>query len=152
MRWTWGSLPPQVRELPSTKVFYDEKVDAGRRPYQLSNPKGTTMNTTVADRRAHPRQVVVPNRVAFDWGSATSEGGHEARLLDISLGGASLASRIIPPPGESLWLRLEAPAITEWVGATVVQSDRQHRIGVRFAGYCPDDLILAATLGISLVF
>jgi hypothetical protein len=110
------------------------------------------MNTTVSDRRAHPRQVVVPNRVALDWGSTTSEGGYEARLLDISLGGASLESRIMPPTGQSLWLRVESPARTQWVSATVVQSARQCRIGVRFEESCPDELMLAATLGISLVF
>jgi PilZ domain len=146
------SVPPQVREPPSTQAFYDEEADEGRQPSPPDDRKGKTMISTVADRRVHPRLVVVPNRAALDWGSATSEGGHETRLLDISVGGASLESRIMPPPGQSLWLRVESPARTQWVGATFVQSDRQRRIGVRFEGDCPDELMLAATLGIALVF
>jgi hypothetical protein len=105
-----------------------------------------------ADRRAHARQVVVPNRAALDWGSGSTDGGRDARLLDISRGGAGLESRDSPPPGQAVWLRLEAPAPTPWVNATVVRRDGPRRVGVRFEGECPDELMLAATLGISLVF
>ena len=110
------------------------------------------MTKTVVDRRAHARQVVVPNRAALDWGTKTNDGGREARLLDISRGGASLDSRDAPPLGQPVWLRLESPAPTPWVGATVVRRDGPRHVGVRFDGECPDEVMLAATLGISLVF
>ena len=104
------------------------------------------------ERRVHARQVVVPNRASLDWGSTTTDGGRDARMLDISRGGASLESREVPPAGQPVWLRLEHPAATPWVNATVVRREGRSRVGVQFESGCPEELMLAATLGISLVF
>jgi len=120
-------------------------------PLQPHSPAGMTMNISPTDRRGHPRRAVVTNRAALDWGTMTRDGGGDARLLDISRGGASLETRDSPPPGQLVWIRLEAPALTPWITATVARRDAS-QVGVRFQGECPDDLMLAATLGISLIF
>ncbi len=107
---------------------------------------------TVADRRAYTRQAAVPNRASLDWGSMTKDGGRDSRVLDISRGGASVETLDAPPIGQDVWLRLESPAPTSWINATVVRGDGTRRVGIRFDSDCPDDMMLAATLGISLVF
>lgn len=104
------------------------------------------------DRRAYARQVVVPNRAVLDWGSTTTDEGHEARLLEISRGGASVESRNSPPVGQLVWLRLDSPAPTPWINATVVRRDGPRRLGLRFQAECTDEVMLAATLGITLDF
>ena len=109
------------------------------------------MTKSAVDRRAHSRQAVVPNQAALDWGSDSSGDCRVARLLDISRGGALLESPEAPPSGQIVWLRLQAPAETPWATATVVRRE-PGRVGVQFKGDCPNDLMLAATLGISLKF
>jgi hypothetical protein len=118
---------------------------------QPHSPTGTTMNIAATDRRGHPRRIVVPNRAALDWGTMTRDGGGDARFLDISRGGASLETRDAPQPGQMVWIRLESPAATPWITATVARRDAS-QVGIQFQGECPDDLMLAATLGISLIF
>ena len=107
---------------------------------------------SVTDRRAYSRQPTVPNMADLTWGTMTTDGGREARILNISRGGASLESRHVPPDAGTLWMRLATPIATPWVAATVVRRDGPCGYGLRFRGDCPDDLMLAVTLGIALRF
>lgn len=107
--------------------------------------------TTVTDRRQHPRHVALTNRADLIWDEkSTDEGKDQARILDISWGGAALEAREVPPAGELVWIRLSTPATTPWVSATVLHRDGDKSMGVRFPDGCPEELMLAATLGIAL--
>jgi hypothetical protein len=105
------------------------------------------------ERRKHPRHETIPNVAVLDWGTMTTcDGGNVARMMDISRGGARLATDEPLPQGQPLWLRLEVPITTPWVAARLVRREEHGRVGVRFEGDAPEELMLAATLGIALDF
>jgi hypothetical protein len=74
----------------------------------------------------------------------------EARLVNISRGGALVAGAISAPHVRAVWLRIESPVKTDWVYATIVRRDQEGQIGLRFIRGCPDDLLQAGTIGIDL--
>jgi hypothetical protein len=47
-------------------------------------------------------------------------------------------------------MRMESPLKTDWADAVTVRVGRDHDIAIQFPGRCPDDLLLAATVGIDL--
>ncbi len=51
-----------------------------------------------------------------------------------------------------LSLRIESPVRTDWVDAKVVRFDPNRQIGLHFTEGCPDDFLLAGTVGIDLAF
>ena len=56
------------------------------------------------------------------------------------------------PPAlhEVTWVRMEHPVKTDWVAAVAVRLGERGEVGLRFFVSCPDDLLLAATLGIDM--
>jgi hypothetical protein len=105
-----------------------------------------------AERRAWPRCDAVKNRSRLQF--ATPQGGQriEARLVNISRDGALVVAEIPPPHVTPIWLRIESPVKTDWVDATIVRLDQKRQIGLHFTRGCPDDLLLAGTVGIDLAF
>ena len=49
-------------------------------------------------------------------------------------------------------LRIEKPVRTDWADATIVRVDPNRQFGLRFNHGCPDDLLLAGTVGIDIAF
>ena len=85
---------------------------------------------------------------ALDLGSA----GHFALLLDIGMGGASIAIDRLPAgSSEAVWLRLEAEAAPEWSEAVIVEvtptAEGPYLVRLAFRSPCPIDTIRTAVLG-----
>ena len=57
---------------------------------------------------------------------------------------------ISTPHVTAVWLRIESPVKTDWVKASIVRRDQEGQIGLRFTRGCPDDLLVAGTIGIDL--
>jgi PilZ domain len=103
------------------------------------------------ERRDSPRCSVVENQSRLEF--AVPEGRRRvyARLVNISRGGALLVTGTPPECQAPVWIRIESPVKTDWAEATTVRHGRNEEIGVKFPGGCPDDLLLAGTIGIDLV-
>jgi hypothetical protein len=73
-----------------------------------------------------------------------------ARLVNITRVGALAVAEQPPPRVDSLWLRVENPVKTDWVEATIVRFGEDREIALQFPRGCPDDLLLASTMGIDM--
>jgi hypothetical protein len=102
------------------------------------------------ERRASPRCDVVKNQSRLEFHLPVGRRRVEARLINISRDGALIASGELPPCDETLRMRMESPLKTDWADAVTVRVGRDQDIAIQFPGRCPDDLLLAATLGIDL--
>ena len=103
-----------------------------------------------AERRASPRCDAVKNQSRLQFTTPQGTPRIEASLVNISRGGALVASAISAPQVTAVWLRIESPVKTDWVKATIVRRDQEGQIGLRFTRGCPDDLLVAGTIGIDL--
>jgi hypothetical protein len=104
------------------------------------------------ERRDSPRCNVVENQSRLEF--AVPDGRHrvEARMVNISRGGALLVTRNPPACHVPVWIRIESPVKTDWAEAMTVRLGRNdEEVGVQFPRGCPDDLLLAGTIGIDLV-
>jgi hypothetical protein len=97
-----------------------------------------------------PRWVAVKNTATLEFESGTGMRRLSVRLVNISRDGALIATEGASRPQGPLWIRLDDPVKTDWIGAVAVRCDQSHRIGLRFFSPCPDDFLLAAMLGIDL--
>jgi hypothetical protein len=70
-----------------------------------------------------------------------------AQLLNISRSGALVRSDALPREGRDAWLRLEEPAATAWVKATVVRHAGDREIGLAFIEQFPEGFLLAPQPG-----
>jgi hypothetical protein len=73
-------------------------------------------------------------------------------LVNISRSGALMVAdkpmlRAVP-----LTLRIESPVRTDWVEATVVRFEPTREIALHFPQGCPDDLLMAGTVGIDWAY
>jgi hypothetical protein len=103
------------------------------------------------DRRVSPRWVAVKNRSTLEL---QGEDGHrrvEVTLVNISRDGALIVADETFPHRGPLWLRMESPAKTDWIGVEPVRREGSQQMGLRFVRPCPDDFLLAAMLGVDLV-
>ncbi len=71
-------------------------------------------------------------------------------MVNISRGGALLVTGNPPACHASVWLRIESPVKTDWAEAVTMRIPRHGEIVIRFPHGCPDDLLLAGTIGINL--
>ena len=74
-------------------------------------------------RRLAHRYEPIQRDASLAWWDSSVEGQahlHFALLLDISHGGASLATDRVPDAGASVWLRLDGEPSTGWAEARVV--------------------------------
>lgn len=104
------------------------------------------------ERRTSPRCNVVKNRSTLEFATAQGRQSIEGRLVNISRGGALVVAGTDTPDALPISLRIDSPVRTDWVDATIVRVDSSRQIGVRFHHGCPDDLLLAGTVGIDLAF
>ena len=103
------------------------------------------------ERRDSPRCDAVENQSRLEFAVSGGRRRVEARLVNISRGGALLVADDHPPRESHVWMRIERPVKTDWAEATTVRVGENQEIGVQFPRGCPDDLLLAGTIGIDLI-
>lgn len=106
--------------------------------------------TSNTDRRTSRRFPAVQNLATLEWTDGLSNRTSRARVINVSQGGALLEGSLDVKGDEILWLRLDEPATTGWVGARVVRQVDQEQAAVAFLEPCPFDFLQSATLGIGL--
>jgi hypothetical protein len=72
-------------------------------------------------------------------------------LVNLSRDGALVVTENPPPCGEPVWLRVESPVKTDWAKAVTVRIGCAREFAVRFPLGCPDDLLMAGTIGINMI-
>jgi hypothetical protein len=103
------------------------------------------------ERRDSPRCKVVENQSRLEFAVPEGRRRVEAKMVNISRGGALLVTGNPPACHASVWIRIESPVKTDWAEATAVRLGRNEELGVQFPQGCPDDLLLAGTIGIDLI-
>jgi hypothetical protein len=102
------------------------------------------------ERRASPRCDAVKNQSRLEFFLPSGRRRAAARLVNISRDGALIVADVSPPGDEPFRMRMESPLKTDWADAVTVRVGRGHDIAIQFPGRCPDDLLLAASVGIDL--
>jgi hypothetical protein len=110
------------------------------------------MNHSPIERRASPRCNAVKNRSSIEFETADGLRRFGATLVNISRHGALVATEKPVLHGVPISLRIENPVRTDWVDAKIVRVDPDQTIGLHFDQGCPDDLLLAGTVGIDLAY
>jgi hypothetical protein len=110
------------------------------------------MFAIAADRQTPARTEAVPNTSVLEWWTGADDRRCGAQILDIGRGGATLQAEVLPPLGHEVWFQMEAPATSPWVRAEVIGHDRHGLVSLKFDARCPEEVLLAATLGISINF
>ena len=105
----------------------------------------------LAERRVWPRCDAVTNQSSMEFVTPHGRRRIEARLVNISRDGALVVAENPPAESTAISLRIESPVRTDWVDATIVRVEPNRQIGLRFTPDCPDDLLLAGTIGIDLI-
>ena len=103
-----------------------------------------------AERRASPRCDAVKNQSRLEIAVRGGRRTREARIVNISRDGALIVAENPPANEFPVWLRVESPVKTDWAEATIVRIGRDREIALQFPQGCPDDLLLASTVGIDL--
>jgi hypothetical protein len=103
------------------------------------------------ERRASPRCIAVKNKARLELTTPSGARNFEARLVNISRAGALVIGESLPPLAGSVRLRLESPAKTDWATAVTVRSGRIGEVALGFPRGCPDDLLMAGTIGINIL-
>lgn len=106
--------------------------------------------TRTMERRESARFPTVASRLKVEWWDGDTSQLTSARLINISRDGVLLDIEQPPPVRQAVWLKMEDPASTDWIGASVVRHDGPHGVGLLFQESCPYDLYQAAILGIAL--
>ena len=104
------------------------------------------------ERRASPRCDVVKNRSSVQFEAPEGRCRIGATLVNISRNGALLLAEKPMLRAAPLSIRIESPVRTDWVNANVARFNPNREIGLHFPQGCPDDLLLAGTVGIDLAF
>jgi hypothetical protein len=102
------------------------------------------------ERRADPRSSAVANTATMEFAILGRTDRIRAQVINISRGGALVAADSPIPSAATLSLRIDKPVRTDWVDTEIVRVDAKNQIGVRFPEFCPDDLLLAGSIGIDL--
>jgi PilZ domain len=110
------------------------------------------MNPNPIERRASPRCNAVKNRSSIEFETADGLRRFGATLVNISRHGALVATDKPVLHGVPISLRIENPVRTDWVDAIIVRVAPDPTIGLHFDQGCPDDLLLAGTVGIDLAY
>ena len=103
-----------------------------------------------SERRASPRCAAVTNQSRLEFAVPDGRQRVEARLMNLSRDGALIVAEKAPPYEPPIWLRIESPVKTDWVEAKIVRIGQNREIALKFPRRCPDDLLLAGTIGIDV--
>ena len=103
------------------------------------------LNSPVLDRRTWPRGEVLAPEARLSWRTETGERAVDARLVNLSRGGAGLLVREVPPPDAALRLVLFAEGGQLVEGMAVATREEPDRgwtfLHMRFRGSCPDRVL-----------
>jgi hypothetical protein len=110
------------------------------------------MTQLTDERRASTRCDVVKNRSSIQFEVPEGRRRVGATLINISRNGALVLAEKPMLRAAPLSIRIDSPVRTDWVDAKVVRFNSNREIGLHFPQGCPDDLLLAATVGIDLAF
>jgi hypothetical protein len=102
------------------------------------------------ERRISPRLEAVRNRFRLEFGTPSGLRRGAAEVVDDSREGARVVAERPPALHAVTWVRMEEPVKTDRVAAVVVRLGERGEVGLRFVESCPDDVLLAATLGIDM--
>ena len=98
--------------------------------------------------RRRPGHGAPGNRALLLWRDGAETRGCRARLLDLRGAGATVAAERRLTRGQAVWLRVEAPAPTRWIGATVARRVGARRVALDFADDGPHDELKSAVQGL----
>jgi hypothetical protein len=130
------------------RMLYQAKA-AGRNRVCAPDPiPGGFFRSEAMDRRGFARQDAVPNRAILGPAGRSLGRRMQAKLVNISQGGALLSTAGSWPLNEPIRMRMKRPVKTDWTAALPVRLGRPCEVAVRFQPHCPDDLLRAATLGL----
>ena len=104
------------------------------------------------ERRASPRCDAVRNRSTIEFVAPEGPRRIGATLVNISRNGALVVADKPMIRAAPLSVRIDSPVRTDWVEARVVRFEPTREIALHFPQGCPDDLLLAGTVGIDLAF
>lgn len=103
------------------------------------------LNSPVLDRRHSPRREVYTPQAALSWSSPSAETTIQARLVNLSQGGAGLLVRELPPPGNPIRLILSGSdgAVVEGrvVGTRPEEEGGWTFLHMMFSRDCPDRVL-----------
>jgi len=108
-----------------------------------SSDRPKLATSVFTERRHAVRYPAVANRARLGWWTGDVCSEIPAQIRNISLHGASIGVEDRPPLDQALWLRLEAPAETDWIPVSVVRVSEAGEVAVMFPGQCPHDLFKA---------
>jgi hypothetical protein len=94
----------------------------------------------------------VENRSSIEFAVTDGRRRIGATLVNISRGGALVLADKQMLRAAPLTLRIERPVRTDWVEARVVRFEPTCEIALHFPQGCPDDLLLAGSVGIDLAY
>jgi PilZ domain len=80
----------------------------------------------------------------MDWNGAWVT---NARLLNVSIGGAFIVTHLVSAPGQKLHARLLSASEIGWIDAQVVHLGRDRGAGIRFRSRCSSEFLHAALRG-----
>ena len=104
------------------------------------------------ERRASPRCNALRNRSTIEFAAPEGRRRIGATLVNISRDGALVVADKPMFRAGPLSVRIDSPVRTDWVDARVVRFEPTREIALHFPQGCPDDLLLAGTVGIDLAF
>ena len=102
------------------------------------------------ERRTWPRCDAVKNQSRLEFAVGGGWRRIDARIVNISRDGALVVSEHLAAVEATIWLRVESPVKSDWAESTIVRLGPDREISLRFPRGCPDDLLLASTIGIDL--
>jgi hypothetical protein len=103
------------------------------------------------ERRKSQRCDAVENQSRLAFAAVAGRQRVLARVVNLSRDGALVVTDHPPPCGEPIWLRIESPVQTDWAKAVTVRVGRNRDFAVRFPTGCPDDFLMAGTIGINMI-
>jgi len=119
--------------------------------HELEREESGMLSPFPNERRRSPRLQAAPNQAILEWWDRSQKRSSKGYILNISHHGALVFCDSFPQRGENVLLRLKRPVQSDWISSIVVRHDQQDEVAVDFNMGCPDELGLAATLGIDLV-
>ncbi|MDR3636461.1 MAG: PilZ domain-containing protein [Isosphaeraceae bacterium] len=99
------------------------------------------------DRRKEPRYEPVMDYAYLGWWEGATFRTEQAQIVNISAGGAALATAGKPNAGETVWLSVVGPAHHDWVAARLLEHRNGHARLVFADGY-PYDLFKSVVWGL----
>jgi hypothetical protein len=153
---------PRPRSVDGRKIRIDpnppEAIEASEERNRFLELFRLLLGVPVRDRRFMPRHEATEFAIWLGWwrGEAKHQGDFfttNARLINISRGGALITAIDPPPQAHKVWICLGSPEPADCVEATVRQVTtvrrRQCAVRLSFSRSCPQGFFEAAVCGLA---